>query len=75
MYQACNQAGIIYRSSHKIRKTYATTLINDDVDDIIVMEQLGHADFSTTKTHYYKSNKSEDKKRSQIEHALLKNKA
>ncbi len=69
---ACSQAGIIYRSSHKIRKTYATTLIDNNVDSSIIMEQMGHSDFSTTMNHYYKANKNDDKKRYQIEQALSK---
>lgn len=66
----CRQLGIDYKSNHKIRKTYGTTLIDGNVDDSIVAEQMGHADVTTTKEYYYYSNKAEDKRQQQIERAI-----
>lgn len=37
---------------HKIRKTYGTTLIDNNVDDALVAEMMGHKDISTTKKYY-----------------------
>lgn len=66
----CEKLGIPPRSTHKIRKTYGTTLIDNNVDDSIVAEQMGHADISTTRKIYYYSNKSRANKKKQVRAAL-----
>lgn len=37
---------------HKIRKTYASTLLHSGVNISIVKDLLGHADETTTLKHY-----------------------
>lgn len=59
------------RTMHKIRKTYGTTLIDNNVDDALVAEMMGHKDISTTKKYYYYSNKSDSTKVDQMEQALV----
>ena len=49
----CDKTGILHHSMHKIRKTYGTTLIDNDVLDSIVAEQMGHKDINTTRKCYY----------------------
>ena len=66
----CKDLGIPTRSMHKIRKTYGTTLLDSDVDEKFVMEQMGHADITTTKKYYYFSNKSAESKMKQINAAI-----
>lgn len=68
--KACNDCGIKYRSMHKIRKTYGTTLIDNDVDDSFITEQMGHSDINTTRKYYYYSNKNRDKYKKQLDKAL-----
>lgn len=68
--RVCKSIGIPYRSNHKIRKTYGTTLIDAGVDDAIIAEQMGHTDIATTKKYYYYSNKNEAKKIEQINAAV-----
>ena len=70
LYKVCKRCGLKPRSMHKIRKTYATTLIDADVDDSIVMEMMGHSDISTTRKFYYFSRSGEEKKKKQIEKAI-----
>jgi len=60
LYDICDKLEIPKRSLHKCRKTYATTLINDNVDLAVVAKQLGHAQTETTIRNYYKNNKSAD---------------
>lgn len=67
----CEKLNLNPRSMHKIRKTYATTLLDSDVDDSIVAEMMGHADITTTRKIYYLSNKSNESKREQIQRAKL----
>ena len=41
------------KSPHKIRKTYASCLIDNGVPEDIIISQMGHTDIETTKNHYY----------------------
>jgi integrase len=66
----CDKLNLQHRSSHKIRKTYGTTLLDSSVNDSIVAEQMGHTDVSTTRKLYYYSNKSRETKLQQIEQAV-----
>ena len=66
----CDILKIDHRSTHKIRKTYGTTLLDNNVDDSIVSEQMGHSDIATTRQLYYFCNKSEKTKIAQINNAI-----
>lgn len=70
LMRICDELKIDYKSNHKIRKTYGTMLIDNNVDDSIIAEQMGHADIITTQKYYYFSNKSEEKRREQISKAV-----
>ena len=66
----CKELDIPFRSMHKIRATYGTTLIDNNVDDSFVVEQMGHSDIKCTRQYYYFSNKSMAKKIEQIDNAI-----
>lgn len=66
----CEYVNIKPRSLHKIRKTYATRLINNRVDEKVIMRQLGHTDISTTKQYYYYNDKSQEEMRLQLKRAM-----
>ena len=66
----CEKLNIPHRTTHKIRKTYGTTLLDSDVNDSFVAEQMGHTDVSTTRKLYYYSNKSYKTKLNQISGAI-----
>jgi len=66
----CKAIGIKTKSMHKIRRSYGTTLIDNDCDDSVVMEQMGHADITTTRKFYYYSNKNSETKMEQIRKAV-----
>ena len=70
LYRICDALGIMRRSLHKARKTYATKLIDGKVPDSIIQDQLGHSDISTTLHNYYYDNKSGDEKKTAILSAL-----
>lgn len=69
--RVCDILHIPHRSMHKIRKTYGTTLIDQNVNESLVAEQMGHKDISTTKKYYYFCNKNKEDKEKQINNALL----
>ncbi len=52
MKRGCEYIGIPVKTMHKIRKTYASTLLHNGVNLSIVKDMLGHADESTTLKHY-----------------------
>lgn len=66
----CDKLEIPHRSIHKVRKTYGTTLIDNNVADSFIQSQMGHSDVSTTRKLYYFSNQSEESKYKQIEEAI-----
>ena len=70
LYKACRAVGIPQMSMHKIRKTYGTMLIDSGADDSTVMEQMGHADITTTRKFYYFSNKNQAEKIEQVQRAI-----
>lgn len=52
----CKALKIPHRSFHKIRKTYATKLLDAGVSEKIITKQMGHTEILTTKTYYYFNN-------------------
>lgn len=54
----CDKAGIPRRGMHVLRKTYATRLLNSNVDESVITNQMGHTDIATTKGHYYYNDKA-----------------
>ena len=58
----CAELGISYKPPHKFRKTYASILKAADIDDQMIIEQMGHTDISTTESVYIKNrNRMEEK--------------
>jgi integrase len=66
LHRACKKVGIPERSTHKIRKTYASILLSNRVDERLVTSQMGHTDISTTRGSYYFNRNSEDKNKETI---------
>ena len=66
----CKMVGIRSRAMHKVRKTYATNLLNANVDDKIVEKQMGHTEIKTTKAYYYYNNRTFDESKKIIQTAL-----
>lgn len=68
--RACKKLDIPFRPMHKIRKTYGTLLLDNQVSEALVARQMGHSDISTTKKYYYRNNKTAQHKAEEIERAL-----
>lgn len=66
----CEELHITPKSTHKIRRTYGTTLIDNSVNESTIAEQMGHSDISVTKNYYYYSNKSKSTKLEQLNKAI-----
>lgn len=68
--RTCKKLDIPFRPMHKIRKTYGTTLLDNQVAETLVANQMGHSDVITTKKYYYRNNKTTEHKQAEIERAL-----
>ena len=58
LYNACDAVGIPRRSPHKIRKTYASILLDNNVAPKLIIETMGHTDISTTNGSYARRKKT-----------------
>lgn len=70
LHRACKKVAIPERSTHKIRKTYASVLLSSGVDEKLVTSQMGHTDISVTKDIYYFNRDKEADKRMAISNAI-----
>ena len=60
--RVCDKLGIYRKSPHKIRKTYGTILLDNNIDKQLIVGQMGHTDIVCTEKHYHRNRKSVDKK-------------
>ena len=58
----CEELKIPVRSSHKIRKTYGTILLDNNIDSKLVQSQMGHADINVTEDFYHRDRRKIQKK-------------
>ncbi|MCD8150290.1 MAG: site-specific integrase [Clostridiales bacterium] len=58
----CIKFGIVKKSPHKIRKTYGTILLDNNVDERLVTDQMGHATISITEGYYHKTRRNAETK-------------
>lgn len=66
----CSKLGIEMKSSHKVRKTVITALLDGDVNVNSVREMAGHRDEKTTYASYYYDRTSAEDKVKKVEAAL-----
>lgn len=69
----CNHLGIPFRSPHKMRKTYISTLIDSNVNINTIRKQVGHEDEKTTYQCYCFDRKNDKQIENQLEEALKLN--
>lgn len=66
----CSKLGILYRSSHKVRKTYGSSLLDGGVSLNTTRIMLGHSDEKTTLKYYCFDTHTELEKMNLMENAL-----
>ena len=62
MQKICKELGIKYRPPHKIRKTYGTILIDNNVDTRFITDQMRHTDILCTEKYYHRNRKTDNRK-------------
>ena len=58
----CDKLKIYHKSPHKIRKTYGTILLDNNIDERLILGQMGHASIGTTENHYHRNRRTIEKK-------------
>lgn len=58
----CKTLNIYNKSPHKIRKTYGTILMDNNVDRNVITGLMGHADIEISEKHYHRNRKDISKK-------------
>ena len=66
----CKRLGILYRSSHKVRKTCISAMLASDMNADTVRQIAGHAQLSTTYNCYYYDRALDQEKMDQMSKAL-----
>ena len=70
-YRICDILGMPRRSPHDGRRTYATALLNNGVDEMFIKDQMGHTDVNTTKQYYYRNVRNIDSKLRIVDNAII----
>lgn len=60
LYLVCKKTNCYQKSPHKIRKTYGSILLDNNIDKRLVIGQMGHADVSCTENHYHRNRRDEE---------------
>lgn len=58
----CKTLNIVSKSPHKIRKTYGSILLDNNVDRRFITSQMGHTDIATTENYYHRNRRSIEEK-------------
>lgn len=61
-----DKVNIKSKSPHKIRKTYGTILLDNNVSESTIIDAMGHTDIGMTKGHYYYDRTSIEEKRREL---------
>lgn len=56
--KVCREVDIPYRSTHKIRKTYVSILLDNNCDERFILKQVGHTDIRTSEQCYHRDRKN-----------------
>lgn len=62
MYQMCKKLNIILKSPHKARKTYGSILLDNNIDQRLIIGQMGHTNIVTTENHYHRNRRNIERK-------------
>ena len=66
----CSKLGILYRSSHKVRKTAISAMLASNMNVDTVRQLAGHAQITTTYNSYYYDRSLDHEKKDQMSNAL-----
>ena len=67
IYRICTLVGIPPRSPHKVRKTYGSILLDNNLDNGFIISQMGHTNISCTENHYHFNKRRQEQKQAIID--------
>lgn len=62
LYYICKKLGIYQKSPHKIRKTYCSILLDNNVDQRLILSQVGHTNIMTTENAYHRNRRNKQER-------------
>ena len=62
MHTVCEKSDCVQKSPHKIRKTYGSILLDNNLDQKLITSQMGHTNISCTENHYHRNRRSNQKR-------------
>lgn len=62
LYLVCTKTEIKKKSPHKLRKTYASILLDNGLDKNMIEGLLGHTQIGTSEKYYHRNRKTDEKK-------------
>lgn len=60
--RVCKKLSIYRKSPHKVRKTYGSILLDNNVDERFITDMMGHTDITCTERHYHRNRRSIEQK-------------
>ena len=72
MYQICRTLPTFKeaKSSHKLRKTYCSILLDNGIDKNLIIKLVGHIDDSTTEKCYHRDRKTDEQKQKILDNVV-----
>lgn len=67
LISVCGKLDIVPKSTHKIRRYYATSLHRSNAPDNFITDQIRHKDIATTRTYYITDNADLEEKNKMLE--------
>ena len=67
LIKLCNKVGIPRKTPHKIRKTYASILLDNGVAEKTILENMGHTNLSVTMNNYGRQRRTDDQRQQIID--------
>ena len=58
----CKNTGCVEKSLHKIRKTYGSILLDNNVDNRLIIGQMGHTNIVCTENYYHRNRRNLENK-------------
>lgn len=67
LLKLCEKVGLPRKTPHKIRKTYASILLDHGVAEKTILENMGHTNLSVTMNNYGRQRRSEEQRQSLVD--------
>ena len=70
LYRICDSCGLQKKSTHKIRKTFCSIILDAGFDKNLVISLMGHTDINTSENYYHFDRKSSAEKQRRVDNLL-----